>query len=145
MDLLHKVYHRRSNPARKHRGPLARREHPQPDPCMSDLAPAHMQHRTTLSQLVSYSVHCTAIYLPVPPSHVPGHPELIPPSLPTINAGKRGPVAKWKMCLKWVEGNPLEIEERDNPVLIARIKGLRFCSSPRQVHDLYIDQQCQEA
>ena len=96
-----------------------------------------MQHRTTLRQLVT---HTTAIYLPVLPSRVPGRPELIPPSLPTFNAGKRGPVAKWKMYLKWEEGNPLEIEERDNPVLIARIHGVRFV--PPRSEERRVGKEC---
>ena len=70
----------------------------------------------SLRQLV---VQTTAIYLPVPPSL----PKLVLPSFPVSNAGEHGFVDKWKAWAKWEEGNPLETEEKEKPVLMTRIPG----------------------
>ena len=81
---------------------------------MADLSPAHMQARTVLRQLVN---HVGAIY---PPSSS----EIFLPSLPKFDASERALVGKWKAYLKWEEGNPLEIEEKDRSTLITRIQGV---------------------
>jgi cleavage stimulation factor subunit 3 len=81
---------------------------------MADLSPAHMQARTVLHQLVN---HVGAIY-------PPNTPEIFLPSLPRFDASERALVGKWKAYLKWEEGNPLEIEEKDRATLITRIKGV---------------------
>ena len=97
IDVLDKVYHRR----RKRGDPLARRSKTSStgSPHVeSDLFPAHMQDHTTLRQLV-----------PVPPSRVPGRPELILPSLPNFNIQRRQTVPQVG------GGDPLEIEEREKP------------------------------
>ena len=79
---------------------------------MTDLSPAHMQARTVLRQLVN---HVGAIY-------PPNSPEIFLPSLPKFDASERALVGKWKAYLKWEEGNPLEIEEKDRSTLITRIQ-----------------------
>jgi cleavage stimulation factor subunit 3 len=81
---------------------------------MADLSPAHMQARTVLRQLVN---HVGAIY---PPNST----EIFLPSLPKFDASERALVGKWKAYLKWEEGNPLEIEEKDRSILITRIQGV---------------------
>ena len=83
---------------------------------MADLFPARMQAqaRTVLRQLVN---HVGAIY---PPSSS----EIFLPSLPKFDASERALVGKWKAYLKWEEGNPLEIEEKDRSILITRIQGV---------------------
>ena len=78
------------------------------------LSPAHMQARTVLRQLVN---HVGAIY-PPPKS------ENFIPSLPKFDASERALVDKWKAYLKWEEGNPLEIEDKDRSTLITRIQGV---------------------
>ena len=81
---------------------------------MADLSPAHMQARTVHRQLVN---HVGAIY-------PPNSPEIFLPSLPKFDASERALVGKWKAYLKWEEGNPLEIEEKDRSILITRIQGV---------------------
>ena len=81
---------------------------------MADLSPAHMQARTVLRQLVN---HVGAIY-------PPNSSEIYLPSLPKFDASERALVGKWKAYLKWEEGNPLEIEEKDRSTLITRIQGV---------------------
>ena len=81
---------------------------------MADLSPAHMQARTVLRQLVN---HVGAIY-------PPNSSEIYLPSLPKFDASERALVGKWKAYLKWEEGNPLEIEEKDRSILITRIQGV---------------------
>ncbi|KAJ7755187.1 Suf-domain-containing protein [Mycena metata] len=79
---------------------------------MSDLSPAHMQARTVLRQL---TIHLnglgmnnqTGIFLPAPA---------------TFSGQERQLIARWKAYLKWEEGNPLAIEEKDNALLISRIQ-----------------------
>lgn len=80
---------------------------------MAGLAPAHMQVRTTLRQLVS---HVAALYAQSPN-------ELFLPSPPRFDAAERSLVGKWKTYLKWEESNPLEIEEKEKATLITRIQG----------------------
>ena len=83
---------------------------------MADLSPAHMQARTVLRQLVNH-VQVGAFY-------PPNSPEIFLPSLPKFDASERALVGKWKAYLKWEEGNPLEIEEKDRSTLITRIQGV---------------------
>jgi cleavage stimulation factor subunit 3 len=79
---------------------------------MSELSPAHMQARTVLRQL---NIHLQAlgnssgngIFLPAPA---------------TFSAQERQLIGRWKAYLKWEEGNPLEIEEKDRAILISRVE-----------------------
>ncbi|PBK72172.1 Suf-domain-containing protein [Armillaria solidipes] len=81
---------------------------------MADLSPAHMQARTVYRQLNNY---VSTLY---PPST--GRPELFLPSLPSFDPAERSTVGKWKGYLKWEESNPLEIEDKDKPLLILRVQ-----------------------
>ncbi|KAF8905733.1 hypothetical protein CPB84DRAFT_1844737 [Gymnopilus junonius] len=81
---------------------------------MADLSPAHMQARTVLRQLINHTA-------PLFPSNANG-PDMFLPSLPRFDASERALVGKWKAYLKWEEGNPLELDERDKPTLIQRIQ-----------------------
>jgi len=82
---------------------------------MADLSPAHMQARTVLRQL---SNHISSLYPPSPQD------EIYLPSLPKFDTAERLLVGKWKSYLKWEEGNPLEIEEKDKATLVTRIMGV---------------------
>jgi len=65
----------------------------------------------TLSLLIA---HTTAFYLPVLPSLIPGHPDLILMLLPIFNTGECAIVGKWKNYSKWEERNPLEMRKGRN-------------------------------
>ncbi|KAF7301152.1 CFIA complex component [Mycena indigotica] len=80
---------------------------------MADLSPAHMQARTVLRQL---STHLNGLNLNSPTNG------LILPVLPSFNQADRQLVARWKAYLKWEEGNPLEIDDKDKAALINRIQ-----------------------
>ena len=81
---------------------------------MADLSPAHMQACTVLHQLVN---HVGAIY-------PPNSPKNFLQSLPKFDTSECALVGKWKVYLKWEEGNPLEIEEKDWSILITSIQGV---------------------
>jgi cleavage stimulation factor subunit 3 len=81
---------------------------------MADLTPAHMQARTTYRQLM---IHVNGLYPPAV-----GTPELYLPTPPTFTLEDRTLVGKWKAYLKWEEGNPLEIEEKDRAFLVLRLQ-----------------------
>lgn len=110
---------------------------------MADLSPGHMQARTTLRQLVNHLVTlfptpqvCVCVvffffsFLIVTNADLlqvnlqTGRNEIYLPPLPTFNASERTLVGKWKAYLKWEESNPLEIEEKDKAVLIARLQNV---------------------
>ncbi|KAJ6615526.1 hypothetical protein B0H10DRAFT_2040864 [Mycena sp. CBHHK59/15] len=80
---------------------------------MEDLSPAHMQARTVLRQL---SGHLQGLGLTTG--------TLFLPSLPTFSPLERNLVGRWKAYLKWEEGNPLEIDDKDRPALISRVQGV---------------------
>lgn len=82
---------------------------------MADLSPAHMQARTVLRQLAN---HLSTLF---PPSL---RDEIFLPSIPKFDAAERASVGKWKIYLKWEEGNPLEIEERERATFINRVMGV---------------------
>ncbi len=82
---------------------------------MADLSPAHMQARTVLRQLTNY---LSSLYPPSP------RDEMFLPPLPKFDATDRALVGKWKIYLKWEEGNPLEIEEKEKATLINRVMGV---------------------
>ncbi|KAF8720570.1 hypothetical protein AX14_010937 [Amanita brunnescens Koide BX004] len=93
---------------------------------MTDLSPSHMQARTTLRQLIN---HVTSLY---PSSFNNSYPPLpdgsntdifLPPS-PSFDPTERALASKWKAYLKWEEGNPLEIEEKDRAVFINRVQAV---------------------
>jgi cleavage stimulation factor subunit 3 len=87
---------------------------------MADLSPAHMQARTVLRQLQK---HLGPLFPPAP-STSSSRPYLYLPSLPKFDAADRALVGAWKTYLKWEEGNPLEIEEKDKATLVSRIQGV---------------------
>jgi cleavage stimulation factor subunit 3 len=79
-----------------------------------------MQVPTILRQLVN---HVGVIMLSIPQIHpkFSYHPF---PSLTRQSVLWSELVGKWKAYLKWEEGNPLEIEEKDWSILITRIQGV---------------------
>jgi cleavage stimulation factor subunit 3 len=81
---------------------------------MSDLSPSFVQARQVLREM---KVHYAALY----PS---GGPELYLPALPTFNMEERALVGKWKAYLKWEEGNPLMLEDKDKATFITRVQGV---------------------
>ncbi|KAJ6579583.1 Suf-domain-containing protein [Mycena vulgaris] len=81
---------------------------------MTDLSPAYMQARTVLRQL---STHLGGLGLPTP-----GSTTLWLPPLPTFSSQERPLIGRWKAYLKWEEGNPLELEEKDRGLLISRVQ-----------------------
>ncbi|KAG6846892.1 hypothetical protein H0H93_011241, partial [Arthromyces matolae] len=84
---------------------------------LSGLSLAHLRARATLQQLTN----CTpSLFAPCisSPSRCP---ELELPSLPDFRASERALVGKWKTYLRWEENDPLELEGKDRPTLIARI------------------------
>lgn len=87
---------------------------------MADLSPSYMQARTVLRQLQR---HLGPLFPPVPQSSS-GRPSLYLPSLPTFNAAERALVGAWKTYLKWEEGNPLELDDKDRPILIQRTQSI---------------------
>ncbi|KAJ7226640.1 hypothetical protein B0H12DRAFT_1148987 [Mycena haematopus] len=79
---------------------------------MSELSPAHMQARTVLRQL---NIHLQGL----------GNNNTNGISLPapaTFSAQERQLIGRWKAYLKWEEGNPLEIEEKDRATFISRVE-----------------------
>ncbi|KAJ6463707.1 Suf-domain-containing protein [Mycena vitilis] len=79
---------------------------------ISDLSLAHMQARTVLRQLSAKlkglgSSKQSGIFLPSPATYSPQERQLL---------------RRWKMYLKWEAGNPLQIEDKDRGVLVARIE-----------------------
>ncbi|KAJ6544221.1 hypothetical protein B0H19DRAFT_1076360 [Mycena capillaripes] len=80
---------------------------------MSDLSPAHMQARTVLRQLTIHlnglgnNSNPTGISLPAPA---------------TFSGQERQLIGRWKAYLKWEEGNPLELEDKDRAIFIGRVE-----------------------
>jgi cleavage stimulation factor subunit 3 len=73
-------------------------------------------------RLVLYFANSLIIFLPC---ILPGpRDEILLPSLPKFDAPDRALVGKWKIYLKWEEGNPLEIEEKEKATLINRVMGV---------------------
>ncbi|KAI0059336.1 Suf-domain-containing protein [Artomyces pyxidatus] len=87
---------------------------------MNDLSPSYMQARTVLRQLQRH----LGPLLPPPPPSSSSRPTLYLPALPTFNAAERALVGAWKNYLRWEEGNPLEIEEKDKNILITRVQSV---------------------
>lgn len=129
---------------------------------MSDLSPAHMQARAVLRGMDKHM----KILFPPQPSHN-GQPPLVPPRVPTFSQSERALVGAWKAYLKWEEGNPLELDEKDKSVLIQRVQAVyrkavirmryfaeiwrvqpilvavdAFLSFPPQVSGVRLDTQC---
>ncbi|KAJ7618475.1 Suf-domain-containing protein [Roridomyces roridus] len=82
---------------------------------MQDLTPGYMQARSTLRQLTTY-LQGLGLHPPPDPSH------FWLPSPPTFSKDDRPLIGRWKTYLKWEEGNPLAIEEKDRANLILRIQ-----------------------
>lgn len=78
-----------------------------------------MQARTVLSTLQE---HLTVLFPPAPPSKFRTSISL--PRPPTFNAGDKALVGRWRIYLKWEEGNPLEIEDKDKAQLHLRLQGV---------------------
>jgi cleavage stimulation factor subunit 3 len=53
-----------------------------------------------------------------------GQPALVLPRVPTFSQNERALVGAWKAYLKWEEGNPLELDEKDKTVLIQRVQAV---------------------
>lgn len=90
---------------------------------MSDLSPAHMTARTKLRELRKH----VATLFPPPPntSSLPSsRPYIHLPTKPMFSQAERALVGAWKHYLKWEESNPLELEEKDKPTLLARLQGV---------------------
>ncbi|KAI0337339.1 Suf-domain-containing protein [Trametopsis cervina] len=86
---------------------------------ITDLTPAHMQARTVLTTLQE---HLTVLFPPPPP---PKHKTKIwLPRQPNFSAGDKALVGRWRLYLKWEEGNPLEIEDKDKAQLHSRLQGV---------------------
>uniref|UniRef100_A0A0W0FHF3 mRNA 3'-end-processing protein RNA14 n=1 Tax=Moniliophthora roreri TaxID=221103 RepID=A0A0W0FHF3_MONRR len=83
---------------------------------MAELSPNYMQARTVLRELKQ---HTANLY----PSSVPNADrDIFLPTLPSFSQSERQLVGKWKAYLKWEEGNPLMLEERDRSNLLTRIQ-----------------------
>ncbi|KZT13241.1 Suf-domain-containing protein [Laetiporus sulphureus 93-53] len=87
---------------------------------LSDLQQGHMQARTVLNQLQE---HLTVLFPPPPPSRT-ARPPIWLPRQPTFTAGDKALVGRWRGYLKWEEGNPLEIEEKDKGTLHSRLQAV---------------------
>jgi cleavage stimulation factor subunit 3 len=83
---------------------------------MAELSPNYMQARTVLRELKQ---HTANLY---PPSVPNADRDLFLPTLPSFTQAERQLVGKWKAYLKWEEGNPLMLEERDRANLLTRIQ-----------------------
>jgi cleavage stimulation factor subunit 3 len=86
---------------------------------MTDLMPSYMQARQVLRDLQR---DYPRLYPPPPDNHVV--PGLFLPSPPTFTSADRALVGAWKKYLKWEEGNPLELEEKDRATLNTRLTGI---------------------
>ena len=87
---------------------------------ISDLQENHMQARTVLNQLQE---HLTVLY----PSISGGkdkRPSIWLPRPPTFNHGDKALVARWRLYLKWEEGNPLEMEESNRSAFLQRVQSV---------------------
>ncbi|KAI0092880.1 Suf-domain-containing protein [Irpex rosettiformis] len=84
---------------------------------ISDLTPAHMQARTVLTTLQE---HLTVLIPPAPSTKT----AVWLPRVPNFSAGDKALVGRWRIYLKWEEGNPLEIEEKDKAQLHTRLQGV---------------------
>lgn len=79
-----------------------------------------MQARTVLHQLQE---HLTVLFPPPPPPKG-ARAAIWLPRPPTFNGGDKALVGRWRMYLKWEEGNPLEIEEKDRNSLHLRVQSV---------------------
>lgn len=79
-----------------------------------------MQARTVLNQLQE---HLTVLFPPPPPSRS-GRPPIWLPRQPTFSAGDKALVGRWRMYLKWEEGNPLVIDEKEKATFVQRMQGV---------------------
>lgn len=85
---------------------------------MQDLTQPHMQARAKLRELRRF----LGPLLPPPPASITGRPPLHLPHKPTYNPNDRALVGSWKQYLKWEEGNPLVIEDKN--MLNSRLQGV---------------------
>ncbi|KAI1792566.1 Suf-domain-containing protein [Ganoderma leucocontextum] len=87
---------------------------------ISDLQENHMQARTVLNQLQE---HLTVLFPPLPAGK-DKRPSIWLPRAPTFNHGDKALVARWRLYLKWEEGNPLEIEESNRSAFLQRVQSV---------------------
>ena len=66
--------------------------------------------------------HMKILFPPQSPNN--GQPHLVLPRVPSFSQNERALVGAWKAYLKWEEGNPLELEEKDKTVLIQRVQAV---------------------
>jgi len=85
---------------------------------MADLSPSFIQARQVLRELRN---HLHPLWPQLSPS-VNTISDIYLPPVPTFDAAERALVGKWKAYLKWEESNPLLLEDKDKPILIARIQ-----------------------
>src|SRR5271154_4204919 len=80
-----------------------------------------------------YSYYLTNIYMSyqifnifwnVEAIYLPSTPEICLPLLHRFDVSEHALMGKWKAYLKWEESNPLEIEQKDQAILITCIKGV---------------------
>ena len=79
-----------------------------------------MQARTVLNQLQE---HLNVLFPPLP-ANKDKRPSIWLPRFPTFNQGDKSIVARWRLYLKWEEGNPLEIEESNRSTLLQRVQSV---------------------
>ena len=87
---------------------------------IADLQENHMQARTVLNQLQE---HLTVLFPPLPAGK-DKRPSIRLPRPPTFNPGDKALVARWRLYLKWEEGNPLEIEESNRSAFLQRVQSV---------------------
>lgn len=80
---------------------------------LQDVTPAYMKARAALPQL---SAHLQGLGFPRDPT------KLWLPTLPTFSPQELLLIGRWKAYLRWEEGNPLEIEEKDHATLHSRVQ-----------------------
>ncbi|KAJ7177722.1 hypothetical protein C8R46DRAFT_888145 [Mycena filopes] len=80
---------------------------------LDDLWPAHMQACIVLRQLVE---HLAGLDI------TSGQLDICLPAPATFSGQELELIGRWKEYLKWEEGNPLAIQEKDNDLLLLRIR-----------------------
>jgi cleavage stimulation factor subunit 3 len=94
---------------------------------MADLSPSHTQARQVLRELKNNYMKDLQLPPPVPPSIIgqanAGGP-LYLPSRPRYDSEELQLIRKWKDYLRYEEGNPLVIEDKDKNIFISRVTGV---------------------
>ena len=79
-----------------------------------------MQARTVLSSLQE---HLSTLFPSAPQAKTKAG-SIFLPRAPTFNANDKALVGRWRQYLKWEEGNPLEIEEKEKTSLHTRLQAV---------------------